>query len=111
MRPESDAMMVVRADLCGRLESLQSMSGRLSARDFTAGVEGIRKLAAAYGLIPVVRLAEALERAIGESAGHDPRSCASALYLARLQDAIGCTRLDEPASEALLASISVRLSG
>lgn len=110
MRPESDAMMVVRSDLCERLESLQAMSRRLSARDFTAGVEGIRMLAAAYGLIPVVRLAEALERAIGESAGHDPRRCPSALYLARLQDAIGCTRLDESASEALLASISVRLS-
>jgi hypothetical protein len=58
----------------------------------------------------VVRLAEALERAIGESEGHDPRSCASALYLARLRDAIGCIRLDERASEALLASVSVRLS-
>jgi hypothetical protein len=111
MRPESDAMMVVRADLCERLESLQAMSRRVSARDFTARVEGIRTVAAAYGLTPVVRLAEALERAIGESAGHDPRGCASALYLARLQDAIGCARLDEPASEALLASISVRLSG
>ena len=110
MRPESDAMMVVRADLCERLESLQAMSRRLSARDFTARVEGIRIVAAAYGLTPVVRLAEALERAIGESEGHDPRNCASALYLGRLQDAIGCTRLDEPASEALLASISVRLS-
>lgn len=110
MRPESDAMMVVRAELCERLEALQAMARRLSARDFTARVEAIRTLAAAYGLVPVVRLAEALERAIGESAGQDPRSCPCALYLARLQDAIGCTRLDEPASEALLASISVRLS-
>jgi hypothetical protein len=110
MRPESDAMMVVRADLCERLESLQAMSRRLSARDFAARVEGIRTVAAAYGLTPVVRLAEALERALAESAGHDPRSCASALYLACIQDAIGCNRLDERASEALLASVSVRLS-
>ena len=109
MRPESDAMLLVRAELCERLDSLQAMSRRLSARDFTDHVEGMRLLAAAYGLTPVARLAEALERAIGESAGHDPRQCPTALYLARLHDAIGCTRLDEPAAEALLASVSVRL--
>ena len=64
------------------------------------------RLAAAYGLIPVVRLAEALERAVFESMGaHCPR----ALYLGRLRDAIGCERLDEQASQAMLASISVRL--
>jgi hypothetical protein len=111
MRPQGDAMMLVRAELCERLESLQTLSRRLSARDFTDSVEGIRRLAAAYGLIPVVRLAEALERAIGESDRHDPRSCPTALYLGRLRDAIGCERIDDQASEAMLASISVRLCG
>jgi hypothetical protein len=108
MRPESDAMMLVRAELCERLEALQALSRRLSTRDFTASVEGIRLLAAAYGLVPVVRLAEALERAVGESDRHDPKGCPMALYLSRLQDAIGCERLDEQASEAMLASINVR---
>ena len=32
----------------------------------------------------------------------------TALYLDRLQDAIGCTRLDDAASEAMIASVSVR---
>jgi hypothetical protein len=98
-------MMVVRAELCERLEKLQGLSRRLSARDFTANVDAIRTLAAAYGLIPVVRLAEALERALFENA-----DCPRALYLGRLRDAIGCDRLDEQASEAILASISVRLA-
>ena len=78
---------------------------RLSARDFTSGVDAIRSLAAAYGLIPVVRLAEALERAVFEN----ERACPTALYLGRLHDAIGCDRLDEQASQAMLASVSVRL--
>ena len=109
MRPEQDAMMLVRGELCERLESLQAMSRRLSTHDFTVRIDSIRSLAAAYGLVPVVRLAEALERAIGECERHDARACPTALYLARLQDAIGCERLDEAASEAILASICVRL--
>jgi hypothetical protein len=109
MRPETDSMMLVRAELCDRLDSLQSAARHLSTRDFTGRVESIRTLAAAYGLLPVVRLAEALEHAIGESAGCEARACPTGLYLARLQDAIGCDRLDEEASQAILASVSVRL--
>src|SRR5688572_32852035 len=105
MQAGNDAMMLVSAELCERLESLQALSRRLSSHDFTASVDAIRSLAAAYGLIPVVRLAEALERAVYESDGR----CPTALYLGRLQDAIGCERVDEQASQAILASISVRL--
>lgn len=102
----NDAMMVVRAELCDRLDGLRAMPARASAREFTAGVESLRTLAAAYGLTPVVRLAEALGHAAGEGA-----ACPRALYLARLQDAIGCVRMDEEASQAMLASVSVRLGG
>ena len=105
MGPEADGMMLVRAELCERLLGLQAAARRLSARDFAASVEGIRRLASAYGLTPVVRVADALERAIAEDRGACPR----ALYLARLQDAIGCERLEESAAEAILASVSVRL--
>ncbi|HEY0411778.1 MAG TPA: hypothetical protein VGD66_01390 [Allosphingosinicella sp.] len=109
MRADHDGMMLVRAELCERLESLQALSRRVSARDFTESVESLRRLAAAYGMMPVVALAEALERAVGEGGERGRRDCPTALYLARLQDAIGCERLDSEASEALLASISVRL--
>ena len=105
MRPEADGMMLVRAELCERLLGLQTAAKRHSERDFSERVEGIRSLAAAYGMIPVVRVAEALERALAEDRGACPR----ALYLGRLQDAIGCQRLEESAAEAILASVSVRL--
>jgi hypothetical protein len=104
MRAEQDAMMLVRADLCERLAAIQALSKRISARAFAENVEGLRRVAAAYGLTPVVRLAEALEHA----AAGDP-GCPTALYLARLQDAIGCERMDEEVSQALIASVSVRL--
>ena len=105
MHAEQDAMMLVRADLCERLTSLRQQAGRRHTHDFEKSVAGIRQLAAAYGLTPVVRLAEALERA-GRRDG--PGGCPRALYLDRLQDAIGCTRLDEAASEAMIASVTVR---
>ena len=107
MRSEQEAMMFVRAELCERLRSLQSHSGKQSGRQFTESVAGMRRLAAAYGLTPVVRLAEALERAFQEQPGG---TCPTALYVDRLQDAIGCQRLDDAASETMIASISVRLS-
>ena len=105
MGPQADGMMLVRAELCERLLSLQTTARRLSARDFAESVEGIRRLAAAYGLTPVVRVADALERAVAEDRGACPR----ALYLSRLEDAIGCDRLEESAAEAILASVSIRL--
>jgi hypothetical protein len=37
-----------------------------------------------------------------------PAPAPRALYLDRLQDAIGCSRLDDAAGDALIASISVR---
>jgi hypothetical protein len=106
MGVEQDGMMLVRAELCARLQSLEAISRRHGARDFNTGVESIRRIAAAYGLTPVVRLAEALERAAAEG-----DACPTNLYLGRLQDAIGCDRVDEAAAQAMLASINVRLCG
>jgi hypothetical protein len=106
MRPVDDGMMLVRAELCERLATLQNCVGRSTSASIHAQAETIRTLAAAYGLTPVARLAEALGRA-----ARDAGACPPALYLARLKDAIGCERLDDAASEAMLASISVRLCG
>ena len=107
MRAEQDAMMLVRAELCERLETLRSLSARQSGRDFDEAVARLRQLAAAYGLTPVARLAEALE---GAGRRDGAGGCRRALYLDRLQDAIGCTRLDEAAGQAMIASVSVRFA-
>lgn len=106
MRAEHDAMMVVRAELCERLEQLQRLSRRQQGRNLAESVLSIRRLAAAYGLTPVVRLAEAMERAAAESG---QTGCAAALYLDRLHDAIGCDSDDDQISQAMIASVSVRL--
>ena len=105
MRWEDDGMMVVRADLCDRLDRLQRAAERMTVRDMVQGIGALRTLAAAYGLAPVVTLADALERSIRS----EPRGCPAGLYFDRLRDAIGCRRVDPAASEAMLASVSVRL--
>ncbi|WP_114954537.1 hypothetical protein [Sphingosinicella terrae] len=107
MRWDHDGMLVVRADLADRLERLQSSAQGLTVRDFAQRLGTIRILASAYGLVPVVALADAFERAILSQ----PRGCPAGLYFERLRDAIGCERLDDAAGEALLASVSVRLAG
>ena len=107
MRAEQDGMNMVRAELCDRLRILQHCSERQASATFRESVVGIRRLAAAYGLTPVVRLSEALERAAQDrSAG----ACPTGLYLDRLYDAIGCDRMDDEASQAMIASVSVRLA-
>ena len=49
---------------------------------------------------PVVRVADALERAVAE----DRIGCPTALYLGRLLDAIGCEAMDEEAFVAWVAA-------
>jgi hypothetical protein len=104
---ETNGLMVVRADLCERLDRLQETAERMNVRDLTQGIAAIRTLAAAYGLAPVVALAEAFERAIRT----EPRGCPAGLYFERLRDAVGCAPADAAASQALLASVSIRLGG
>jgi len=99
MHGTRDAMMVVKAELCDRLDQLKHASGRASAQDFDRRLEGIISLAGAYGLRPVERLGEALR----ERGGPAP------LYLERMRDAIRCDRADDATAEAMLASVSIRL--
>ncbi|HTU09455.1 MAG TPA: hypothetical protein VMG08_01045 [Allosphingosinicella sp.] len=105
MRADQDGILLVRADLCERLDMLQKAAQRLSVREFMSQIGAIRTLALAYGLLPVVAVADALARAIAA----EPRGCPAGLYFDRLRDAIGCDRLDAAAEQALLASVSIRL--
>lgn len=110
MHWEQDGMIVVRAELCDRLDSLQKAAAKMTVRDFVQHLGSIRTMAQAYGMIPVVCLADALERAVR----NQPRGCPADVYFERLRDAVGCGAQGEEAGgaagEAMLASISVRLS-
>jgi hypothetical protein len=104
MRADHDGMLLVRADLCDRLDALQKAAQRLTVRELMQQIGAMRTLALAYGLVPVAAVADALSRAIAA----EPRGCPAGLYFDRLRDAIGCERLDEAAGQAMLASVSIR---
>lgn len=106
MRQEEEAVMIVRAELSRRLFALQQLSGTRRPREFSEAVQQMRDIATAYQFLPVVRLAEALERV-----PLCPESARSIdLFLDRMHDAIACDRRDRRAGEAMLASISVRMA-
>jgi hypothetical protein len=107
MGNHGDGMMLVRADLCDRLDRLQAAAEQMTVRDLMQGIATIRTMAGAYGLVPVVMLASAFERAIQTQ----PRGCPAGLYFDRLRDAVGCSSADDATAEALLASVSIRLGG
>jgi hypothetical protein len=99
MQGNRDAMMVVRAELCDRLDQLKWVTGRAAPAEFDRRLEGIISLAGTYGLRPVARLGEALRHGDGPAP----------LYLERMRDAIRCERGDDEAAQAMLASVSIRL--
>lgn len=108
MRSDIDGMAIIRGELCDRLESLRDAATKMSMREFVQGIAAIRTVARAYGMVPVVCIADAFERAVRS----EPRGCPAGLYFERLRDAIGCaaTDADDDASTRMLASIQVRLS-
>lgn len=106
MRSDIDGMSIIRAELCDRLDSLRAAADKTNVRELVQGIATIRTIAGAYGMVPVVCVADAFERAVRA----EPRGCPAGLYFERLRDAIGCGAADDKAGEAMLASISVRLS-
>jgi hypothetical protein len=108
MQGDGEGMMLVRADLCDRLEAVQRLARTHSHQDLLEQVRALKSLASAYGLVPVATLAEAFDRAMGET--HRPGSAWPAdIYIDRLRDAIGCS--DDASTQGMLASIALRMGG
>ncbi len=105
MQIENEGLLPVRALLVRKIEALSSaaQSGRIGE---TAGqVDAIRQIARAHGLTPLANVAHGLETALA-------RSGVGTLidgWILALSDALDCEPLDARASEALLASISLRM--
>jgi len=102
-----DGMMLVRGDLCDRLDALEKALASRGSLGVAAQADAIALLAAEYGLHPVQRLAEGLSVALGAGG----RGAAVGPWIERLRDAIGCEAVDEQSGISWLASVMVRLAG
>lgn len=106
-RTEADAMAMVRAGLCQRIERLEPAARGRAAAGLASGVAQIGSTATEYGLLPLADLAHALGRAIERGAGGH----AVSLYIDAMRDAAGCRAGDAAPGPALLASVGLRLAG
>lgn len=106
-RLPSDGMMLVRANLCDRLDALERALAARGAFGVAAHADAIAALASEYGMGPVQRLAEGLSVALGDGG----RGAAIGPWVERLRDSIGCEAVDDQAGTSWLASVFVRLAG
>lgn len=101
----ADAMRMVRAEICRRLDLLERGLARRGTVGARAEAEAIVAICAEYGLGAALRVAEGLMVALGNGG----RGAAVAPWIEKLRDAIDCEAAD--AGDTWLASIMVRLAG
>ena len=103
----TDARLVVKADLCNRIDRLARELAHVTPGHLACAVDDIRRIARDHDLRPLAEIARALENAIAES-----RGAAMILpFLEAMSDAVGCESVDPAASQAYLASVGVRIHG
>jgi len=106
-RSPSDGMMLVRANLCDRLDALEKALAARGSLGVGAHADAIAAVAGDYGMGSVQRLAEGLSVALGAGG----RGAAVGPWIERLRDSIGCEAVDDQAGTSWLASVLVRLAG
>jgi len=92
--------------LCDRIDLLARELPHLSLGQLCTGVDDIRRTAAAYNIDPVAQLARGLETALARAGGLGM----AIAWLDVMRDAATSGRMDRLASEAYLASLSIRLA-
>lgn len=106
MDAQGDGMRMVRSQLCAAVLRLQSESRYMTDAAVARRMGEIERVATEHGLTPLARVARG-----GAHAVHGPgHRHALARHLERMEDAAGCTRVDDDAASAILASIAVRFA-
>ncbi|WP_375398547.1 hypothetical protein [uncultured Sphingomonas sp.] len=98
---------MVDGELQARIVRLDQVGRHLRAGDMVREVAAIRNSAEAYGLLPVVAVARALESALAHGEGR----LVVAGWLGVLRDAGQCERRDADAARIYCAAGAVRLTG
>lgn len=108
MEHHQDALLAIRANIHAQVERLEADCRAMTMPALHKAVDSIRATAIAHNLLVIEGIAHAFERAIA----NDRSLTAFAAYFDQLKLATGCGTPDDAAArDAMLAAISVRLSG
>jgi hypothetical protein len=110
MQYDPDQMLLIRAELGDLLEALRMTAYEANPLQFLMRLENIRETAACYGLTAVSEIAATFESALQRFGTHGSNAVTDS-FLGIMSDAIGVAHLHPAATEALLASVAIRLGG
>lgn len=102
-----DARMLVKADLCQRIDRLAYEVAHITPARLAVAVDGIRRTARDHDMRVLADLARGLENAIGASGG----ATVVLPFLEAMSDAVGCDSADPGIAQSYLASVGLRLHG
>lgn len=104
---ETDGRLIVKAELCDRIDRIVRELPHMSAGTLAFAVDDIRRLARANRHDAVAELARGLEHAIAESSG----ATMIIPFLEAMSDAVGCESVDPAVAQSFLASVGLRIHG
>jgi hypothetical protein len=107
MKYDHDQFLMVRAELCDLCDALRMTDFDASPVQFLLRLEQIRATASFHGLTAIAEIASTFETALQRARGSGAKVVDG--FLAILDDAIGVAHVHPTASEALLASVAIRL--
>jgi hypothetical protein len=107
MKYDHDQFLMVRAELHDLCDALRLTNFDASPMQFLLRLEQVRSTASCHGLTAIAEIASTFEAALQRVEGHGQMVIDS--FSAILEDAIGVAHLHPRASEALLASVAIRL--
>jgi hypothetical protein len=109
MKYDHDQLLLVRAELYELCEALRLTAFDANPLQFLLRLEHIRATAARHGFTAVAQIASTFEAALQRVQGRGRGQAVVEGFEAILDDAIGIAHLHPQASEALLASVAIRL--
>lgn len=109
MKYDHDQFLMVRAQLYDLCEALQLTDFDSNPMQFLMRLEQLRSTAAQHGMTAIAEIAATFETALHSIRGHGTGQHVVESFELILDDAIGIAHLHPQASEALLASVAIRL--
>lgn len=106
---DHDRQMLIRAELSDLLEALRLTNFESSPLQFLVRLEAIRQTANAHQFVAVAEIASMFEASMQRVIEYGGADSVVSSFTGILDDAIGCTQLSPSVTQALLASVAVRL--